>query len=75
VLDHPELVGIGIDEKTAILVHGSRFEVLGDSNVVVVDPRGSHERSSDRMQPGAIRDVGLHVLRKGMTFDLAPDQR
>ncbi len=34
---HPELLGIGIDESTAIVVHGSEFEVIGKSKVLVYD--------------------------------------
>lgn len=71
LFDQPECIGIGIDEKTAILVHGTRFEVLGASNVVVVDTRGVSERVARKNEPAAIRDVELHVLRAGMTFDLA----
>ena len=29
-LEHPSLVGVGIDEDTAVVVSGSRFEVLGE---------------------------------------------
>ncbi len=32
---HPELLGIGIDESTAILVHGDQFSVLGKSKVAI----------------------------------------
>jgi len=32
---HPELLGIGIDEGTAIIVHGDAFTVLGKSKVAV----------------------------------------
>src|SRR5450756_3012960 len=39
VLDHPSLVGIGIDETTAIFVTGRSFEVLGKNSVVVIDGR------------------------------------
>jgi cyanophycinase len=75
VIDHPDLVGIGIDEKTAILVHGTRFEVVGASNVLVVDARDTAPVDRERNKPGAVRDLGLHVLRAGMSFDLARDQR
>ena len=34
---HPELLGIGIDERTAILVQGDQFEVIGDSKVAIYD--------------------------------------
>jgi cyanophycinase len=32
---HPQLLGIGIDEDTAIVVEGDRFDVIGKSYVVV----------------------------------------
>ena len=34
---HPELLGIGIDENTAIVVQGDRFEVIGQSYAVIYD--------------------------------------
>ena len=34
---HPELLGIGIDEDTAIVVRRDRFEVVGSSYVLVYD--------------------------------------
>ena len=34
---HPELLGIGIDEDTAIVVEGNRFEVIGQSYVAIYD--------------------------------------
>ena len=33
----PELLGIGIDENTAIVVRGDRFEVIGQSLVAIYD--------------------------------------
>jgi cyanophycinase len=35
VKTHPELLGIGIDEKTAIVVHGNEFSVVGPSKVAI----------------------------------------
>ncbi len=34
---HPELLGIGLDENTAIIVQGDEFEVIGASYVVIYD--------------------------------------
>lgn len=34
---HPDLLGIGIDENTAIVVQGDRFDVIGKSYVVIYD--------------------------------------
>ena len=35
---HPDLLGIGLDEDTAIVVRGDRFEVIGRSYVLIYDP-------------------------------------
>jgi cyanophycinase len=34
---HPQLLGIGIDEKTAVVVQGDRFEVVGPSKVAIYE--------------------------------------
>ncbi|MGH9796492.1 MAG: cyanophycinase [Candidatus Acidiferrales bacterium] len=34
---HPELLGIGIDEDTAIVISGDEFEVIGQSYVIIHD--------------------------------------
>jgi cyanophycinase len=39
VQKQPELLGIGIDENTAIVVQGDRFEVIGKSYVVIYDAK------------------------------------
>jgi cyanophycinase len=40
---HPELLGIGIDEDTAIVVRGEQFEVMGQGYVAIYD----HQRMLD----------------------------
>lgn len=57
---HPELLGIGIDEDTAIVVRGDRFEVMGQGYVAIYDH-------------GAMLDSGgrFYLLSPGQTFDLA----
>ena len=35
--NRPELLGIGIDESTALVVEGNEFVVIGESNVLVYD--------------------------------------
>ncbi len=57
---HPELLGIGIDEQTAILVHGNQFEVIGPSRVAIYDAR--HKTS-----PGEPR---YYFLSAGDRFNL-----
>jgi cyanophycinase len=38
VRDHPEVIGIGIDEGTAVVVQDDCMDVLGDSKVAIYDP-------------------------------------
>ena len=38
VAAHPKLLGIGIDEGTAVVVQGDRFEVVGRSKVAIYEP-------------------------------------
>jgi cyanophycinase len=35
---HPSLLGIGLDEGTAVIVQGDRFEVVGPSKVAIYEP-------------------------------------
>jgi cyanophycinase len=57
---HPELLGIGIDESTAIVVHGNLFEVIGSSKVLIHD---------GKFQPPA-GEKRYYVLAPGDRFDL-----
>jgi cyanophycinase len=34
---HPELLGVGLDEDTAIVVRGNSFEVIGNGYVAIYD--------------------------------------
>ena len=44
---HPQLVGIGIDESTALIMSGTTMEVVGKNSVAVYD-RGPDARESDQ---------------------------
>lgn len=75
VAQNPRILGIGIDENTAILVKGQRtFTVMGNGAVYVLD--GSTVSYSnigeERVEKTlSIYDVKLHVLTMGDTFDLS----
>jgi len=74
VAENPYMLGIGIDEDTAIRVYpDAHFEVLGSNAVTVVD--GSTIKSSNvsELKPDeilAITGVTLHVLPSGYGFDM-----
>jgi cyanophycinase len=67
---HPELLGIGIDENTAIVVHGNQFEVIGESYVIVYDGSiWSREGSDLKNLPDKTKL--FYFLRKGDKYDLS----
>jgi cyanophycinase len=59
---HPELLGLGIDEATAVVVQGDRFEVIGKSVVGIYDGQ-DHEGKP------------YYFLNKGELFDLKERRR
>ena len=70
VMDRPALIGVGIDEGTAVIVQGKSFEVIGKSSVVVVDAR---DAQVDKTPAGGLHWGGgmkLTVLRAGQKFSL-----
>ena len=68
--EHPDLLGIGIDESTAIIVNPDQtFEVTGDQNVVVYD---ATEAKMTILPSQTIGGFGIimHLLKPGDRFDL-----
>jgi len=73
-IDYPELIGIGIDEETAAVVRGREFEVIGNNNITVIDGRKASRERLKKGEPAAARDLKVHILRSGMTFNLADSE-
>jgi cyanophycinase len=70
---NPQVLGIGIDENTAIdLVPGDRFTVVGEGAVMVFNGRVSHTNAADASddQTLAITDSVIHTLPDGYGFNL-----
>ena len=65
----PELLGIDIDEGTAMLVEGDEFEVIGDSYVVVYDGSFWSREGSDlkTLPPG---EELFYFLRPGDHYNM-----
>lgn len=71
VLEHPGLLGIGIDEATAIVVKPDHtFDVVGDATVVVFDASGTPGVSVDAKGNLAGSNIRMHILKSGDRFDL-----
>ena len=69
VLENPALLGAGIDESTAILVRpDGKWEILGESQVYVVDARKAVVTKASSNKLGA-HGLSLHLLLPGDVFD------
>lgn len=70
ILDNrPELLGIGIDEGTGIIVQGDKFKVIGESYVVIYDgTRWSKERDTIYKLPKSSRE--FYTLKSGDEYNL-----
>ncbi|AFV13005.1 cyanophycinase CphB [Thermacetogenium phaeum DSM 12270] len=73
VAQHPYMLGVGIDEDTAIVVGpDSTFEVIGSHAVTVVDGRKIEESNvseTGSKEPLALTNVILHILPSGYRFE------
>jgi cyanophycinase len=73
IAQNPRILGIGLDEDSAILVQRGRFQVLGNGAVYVVDGSKvsfTNITEADPNLPLCIYGIKLHVLNQSDTFDL-----
>jgi len=61
IREHPELLGIGLDEDTAIIVEGDGFRVMGSGYVAIYDSNADLD----------LNGGGFYFLRPGDRFDLS----
>lgn len=64
VEENPDRTGIGIDERTAVIVGGDTFEVMGEGSVTIV-------RASDTEADGSGTET--FVLHEGDRYSLTPN--
>jgi cyanophycinase len=70
---NPQVLGIGIDENSAVEVElGDRFTVLGENAVMVFNGHVTHSSAPKASDEDvlALTDALVHVLPKGYGFDL-----
>lgn len=76
VVHNPQIVGFGIDERTAMVVSGSNgggFEVIGEGAVTVVDVGNSKHTNLPYLKSDdsiGVFGVEVHVLPRGYKYDL-----
>jgi cyanophycinase len=69
--EHPQLLGIAIDESTAIVVNpDDTFEVIGRNQVLVYDPTEAKNVRVDKNGNLGITGMKMHLLINGDKFDL-----
>jgi cyanophycinase len=69
----PRLIGIGLDEDTAALVHGDRtLEVIGKGSVTIVDGSNiaTDAFNTKGHRPMMVSGAAVHALPAGYRFDL-----
>ncbi|MDZ7272400.1 MAG: cyanophycinase [candidate division KSB1 bacterium] len=65
------LIGLGIDESTAIVYYpNDTFRVYGDGSVLVYDPRHASVPPAPESKRLTMEGIRLTVLKAGQTFDL-----
>jgi cyanophycinase len=71
VLEHPDLIGVAIDEATSIVVDpDNTFSVLGESNVLVYDATKAKNITTDKNGHLSAANIRLHILRSGDRYNL-----
>jgi cyanophycinase len=73
VARNPRMLGLGIDEDTAVVVEGSTMRVIGSGAIYVVDGREMtfSNSGSDNPEIMSAYNVRMHVLSREDRFDLA----
>lgn len=78
VAENPGILGIGIDEDTAITVFpDEHFEVIGSNAVTVIDGNSIQSSNVSELKPNellAIVGVTVHALPAGYGFDMSKRQ-
>ncbi len=68
VMQHPDKLGVGIDESTAVIVSPSGWEVIGRSQVLILDARQGKVTPAAGETKAGVQDVRLHLLPAGMKW-------
>ncbi|WP_052055657.1 cyanophycinase [Myxosarcina sp. GI1] len=73
LIQQPSMLGIGIDENTAIIVNGDEVRVIGEGGVTIIDLADlSHTNVDESLHDEALAICGakLHILPDGYRFSL-----
>lgn len=75
VAQNPSVIGMGIDEDTAVVIRGRNLEVVGAGAVTLLDGRHmtSNLEDVDAQQQLELIDVRLHLLPAGNHYNIEAD--
>jgi cyanophycinase len=73
VLDQSESIGLGIDERTAVIVSERQLEVVGKSSVLIIDATQATVGEVELGENQSATDVKIHLLREGDVWELPGD--
>lgn len=73
IADNPEIMGLGLDEDTAMVVKGEVARVVGKGGVTFVDGRGVRFDNADEVTKGrqlTLSSLRVGIVGTGYTFNL-----
>ena len=73
LLSNPEILGVGIEENTGLMITGNRMEAIGPGMTILLDGRSIRNSNLLEIRDGAplsIDNLTLHVMSKTDVFDL-----
>jgi cyanophycinase len=69
IQNRPELLGIGIDESTAVIVRGDIFEILGPGYVAIYD-KSFWSREGSELKKLPEQNNVFYFLKKGDKYNM-----
>ena len=70
---HPGLLGVGLDENTALLIKGTQARVLGSSYVLIYDGK-KWDDCLLKYMPQTAGEQQFHLIKSGQLYDLSARQ-
>jgi cyanophycinase len=69
--EHPDLIGLGVDEGTALLIEGNRLQALGSGRVTVCLKKPDDGATAIHLlKPGDTAEVAVAHNESGVVRDL-----
>ena len=75
ICEHPELLGMGIDEGTSVIVYPNNIiEVMGEHQVIIYDASDTQDIGFDERGFTHGSNIKMHILDHGKKFNLITKQ-